>query len=356
MDWNIESTSVVIVGAGFSAAATEGRLPLMTGYFDRLKQEKYPELYEFVRVVGCNKTCERIEQANVERVLLAYDQIRTSPTGVLDDRLDCWRSKLADVQGQMSYYTLDRLKDSLDISEGNWAVQLLAHCGLDTTLVSMNYDNIAEVVLSNRDGMMHSCHSPTPNCPHCKMRLLLQRACSCATRESDLGDAWRGALVKPHGSIAWKRCQTPGCCSYECLVADEQCRPFEPCNCPYCFKPCGPVLVMPTMSKNLKDLPEIGTMWRAARSAMREAESLLLFGFSMPTSDELLVQLIRSAVEDGRRLKRVASIDLEPGPVLKRFESCLPAGFDVETFAFPVQRGEVPNWFDLNSSTITLRC
>lgn len=355
MDWHIESTSIVIVGAGFSAAATDGRLPLMTGYFDRLKAHKYPELYEFVRVVGCNKTCERIEHANVERVLLAYDQIRTSPDGLLDDRFDSWRPKLPDVQSQMSYYTLDRLKDSLQISEENWAVQLLASCGLGTTIISMNYDNIAEVVLSNRNGMMHLSHTQMPTCPHCKMRLLLQRACSCDSRESDLGDAWRGALLKPHGSIAWKRCQKPGCCSYECLVADEHCRPFEPCNCPNCFQPCAPVLVMPTMSKNLKDMPEIRTMWRAARSAMREAESLLLFGFSMPTSDELLVQLIRSAVEDGRRLRRVASIDLEPVPVLERFESCLPAGVDVETFGFPVKRGEVPMWFDFNSSTISLR-
>src|SRR6185437_6872720 len=79
MDWKIESTSVAILGAGFSAAATDGNLPLMTGYFDRLHRSEFPDLFEFVTEVGCNKTCERIELANVERVLLALDQIRTSP-------------------------------------------------------------------------------------------------------------------------------------------------------------------------------------------------------------------------------------------------------------------------------------
>jgi len=112
---------------------------------------------------------------------------------------------------------------------------------------------------------------------------------------------------------------------------------------------------MPTMSKNLNDIPEIDTMWQAARMAMREAESLLLFGFSMPTSDELLMQLIRSACNDGRRLKRVASIDLQPEPVLERFESCLPPGFDIDIAAFPVEKGVTPIWLDLKASNILLR-
>lgn len=48
MDWDMETTSVVIVGAGFSAAATDGKMPLMTGFFDRLTKEDFPDLFEFV--------------------------------------------------------------------------------------------------------------------------------------------------------------------------------------------------------------------------------------------------------------------------------------------------------------------
>ena len=170
-----------------------------------------------------------------------------------------------------------------------------------------------------------------------------------------LRKSWRGAIIKPHGSIAWRRCLNQDCCSYECLVADEQCRPFEPCNCPHCHAACSPVIVMPTMSKNLKDMPEISTMWQAARLAMREAESLLLIGFSLPTSDELLMQLIRSACNEGRKLKHFASIDLEPERVIERFELCLPVGYDVETTAFPVQKGELPVWLEPANSSVLLR-
>jgi hypothetical protein len=207
----------------------------------------------------------------------------------------------------------------------------------------MNYDNIGEQILSNRDGMVHGDFNPT--CPHCKMRLLLAKACSCKGRTVEIAGAdWRGAIVKPHGSVAWKRCLNPDCCSFQCLIAHEQCLPFEPCSCPHCGKACGPVLVMPTMSKNLGETPEIGVMWQAARQAIAEAESILLFGFSMPTSDELLMQMIRTAIQENGKLCRVASIDLHPEGVLERFRASIPEEIALEAKPFPVVSGETPDW------------
>ncbi|MBX3413906.1 MAG: hypothetical protein KF708_14545 [Pirellulales bacterium] len=342
MDWDIETTSVVILGAGFSAAATDGRMPLMTGYFDRLTKEEFPELFEYVTEVGCSQKCERIAQANVERVLVALEQIKSAPMRLLEGWLGGPKRNCEVIREQLAYYTLSRLCDSLQVSNDNWAAELLADCGPATTVISMNYDTIAEMILSNRHGLQHGSRSPT--CPHCKMRSLLHRACSCDGRESLADDSWQGSIIKPHGSIAWRRCLNNSCCSYQCLVADEQCRPFKPSHCRHCYGKCSPVLVMPTMSKNLEDLPEIATMWQAARLAMSKAESLLLFGFSLPTSDELLVQLIRSSCADGKCLKRVAAIDLDPEGVLDRFQSCLPVGQKVDTTALPVERGHRPIW------------
>jgi hypothetical protein len=352
MDWCVNSTSVVIVGAGFSAAATDGSLPLMTGYFDRLRKEDFPELYEFVREVGCNRTCLRIEDANVERVLITVDQIRTASPAFLRGWLGHWKEKLSQLREQLSLYTLSRLSAALELDPNNWAVRILAECGLRTTVISMNYDNIAERILSNRDGVTHGDYFPT--CPHCKMRLLLERACSCAGKSSMTENSWRGALIKLHGSIAWKRCLHEDCCSFDCLVANEQCEPFEPCQCPNCGFDCGPALVMPTMSKSLEDLEWLSTMWQAATLALRNAESLLIFGFSFPTSDELLVQLVRSSCETGGKLKRIAAIDLDPERILDRFQSCLPIGYDVETAAFPVLKGESPIWLQEHGNATVL--
>ena len=70
-------TSVAILGAGFSVAATDCQLPLMQTFFDRLRNDAFPELYSFVQSVAGS-----VESANVEEVLLALDQIQTSPHGV----------------------------------------------------------------------------------------------------------------------------------------------------------------------------------------------------------------------------------------------------------------------------------
>ena len=344
MDWDMQKTSVVIVGAGFSAAASDGKMPLMTGFFDQLQQQQFPDLFAFVSEVGCTSRCPTIAKANVEKVLTALEQMRTAPKRALCGTLSTFSESHPDIQKQLTVYTLHRLKSGACVEADNWAAQLLASCGFSTTVISMNYDNLAESILSNRRGIRHGDNNP--NCPHCRMRLLLNAACSCNIRNDELNELWRGAVLKPHGSVAWRRCLNEGCCNHECLVADQHCRPFEPCKCNFCQTECAPVMVLPTMSKNLNEIKEIAVMWQACHAAIKDAESILLFGFSLPQSDELLTQTIRTAVREGRRLKRVGSIDLNPESVLDRFEDCIPAGMDIEANAFPVEIGQRPIWLN----------
>jgi hypothetical protein len=116
MDLEMQTTSVVIVGTGFSAAASDGKMPLMTGFFDQLTKERFPELFEFVSEVGCSCRCPTIARANVERI-----------------------------QGQLTSNTLNRLKLGACVEATNWADHLLACCGLAITVISMNYGNLAEL-------------------------------------------------------------------------------------------------------------------------------------------------------------------------------------------------------------------
>jgi hypothetical protein len=277
---------------------TEEQLPLMRTFFDRLDRSVSAELFDFAtEFAGPPAT------ANVERVLLTLEQIRTSPDAVLEGWAEQWKSHIHTIKRQLADYALTRLDGCHRISDENWAAKVLAGCGPNTTVISMNYDNVAEIILSNHDGMIHWGLQPT--CPHCKMRHIMEKACSCAGHQEIDQSDWRGALLKPHGSIAWKRCLNPECCSYECLVADARCMPFEPCPCPHCECDCAPVMVMPTMTKNLDEIREIGIMWKAARQAIADASSIVLFGFSMPASDELLIQMIRAAILSQRKICRV---------------------------------------------------
>ncbi|TWU40000.1 hypothetical protein Q31b_33160 [Novipirellula aureliae] len=341
-DWDFHGTSLVVLGAGFSYAATDGGTPLMQGYFDRLNQREYPDLHKFVVQVGCDRSCPTVSDANVERVLLTLEQARTANALMLDGWFEDWIPKLQVLRDQLGRYTLFRLSDQISMDDENWAVNLLARTGFNTSYISLNYDNIAESILSARTGTVH-CRNA--NCPHCKMRRLLQFSCSCGETRRDLGRRWHGSLIKLHGSIAWRRCVCESCCAKECIDADCRCAPFSEIACEYCGEACVPVMVFPTMSKNLGEIPQIGTMWQAARAALEEAESILLFGFSLPTSDELLAQLMRNACEKHRNLRRVGAIDLNPEQVLDRFRQAVNPTCDIEYVPLLVEPGKVPAWY-----------
>lgn len=349
MGWDLRTTSVVVVGAGFSAAVTNGRMPLMNTFFDELDQSEFPSLYDYACRVSCNP-----REANLERILLALGQMRSSPPVALKGWVAKWGFDPDKIERELSLYTLARFRSALceEVEDDNWAAALFADCGPATTVISMNYDNIAESILSNRDGMTHCGRVVT--CPHCKMRMLLEQSCSCGGRFDEISERdWKGTILKPHGSIAWRRCLNSECCSYQCLVADEYCRPFEPCGCDVCGIDCGTAMVMPSMSKDLSKTPEIGIMWHAALEALTDAESVLLFGFSLPESDELLGQMIRASALDGGKLRRVASIDLAPNTVLQRFANLIPE-LPFERWPFEVERGKRPAWLkDLASSVVS---
>ena len=349
--WDFRNTSLVILGAGFSFAATKGRTPLMSGFFDQLVIEKYPELFDFVLQVGCNRTCPAIRDANVERVLLTLEQARTANELVLDGWFDRWRDKLDILRAQVGAYTLERLSVDLEMEMEEWVANTLKTNGFETSFISMNYDCVAESILVERTGTVH-CNNA--NCPHCKMRQLLSYSCGCGVQNRDVGDRWRGSLIKLHGSIAWRRCTNSLCCSKECIDAACDCAPFKPINCPNCHGPCSPVMVFPTMSKNLGEIPQIGTMWQAARSAIEHAETILFFGFSLPTSDELLGQLLRHCCDRNRILERVGVIDCDPCAVIERFKQVVNPGCKVDYVPLLVKPGEAPDWYEELGNTNAL--
>lgn len=340
--WDFQNTSLMILGAGFSRAATDQGTPLMKGYFDRLDIEKYPELFEFVLENGCDQSCRTIVEANIEEVLLTLEQIRTSDRRVLDGWLDEWIDKVPALRRQISDYTIFRLVDSIEYPPENWAVNLLGSTGFQTTYISFNYDNIAESILSARTGTTHCSGG---NCPHCRMRQLLAATCDCLSRSISVEHLWKGTLLKPHGSIAWSRCVNPECCSRECIVARCDCHPARDERCSTCREPNALAMILPTMSKNLNELPEIAAMWQAANLAASEAESILLFGFSFPPSDALFARMIQHACKGGR-IKRIGVVDLYPDVVSSRVRKLIAPACNVEIIELPVPIVGVPTWFE----------
>jgi len=310
----------------------------MSNFFSGIAPNHYELLTAFIDDVEGD-----VETANVESILTALDQLRTTPQRALVGLGQDWGSQAMAIQEQLTLYILERFKAGATIQD-NWASRILATCGLKTTVISMNYDNVAERILSGRTGIVHAGWGRDTTCPHCKMRLLLNNACSCEPRREFTEKDWQGSLLKPHGSIAWRRCLNSSCCSYECLVADAHCRPFEPSKCPNCGSDCAPALVLPSMNKNLSATPEIEVMWRAAQCALEDAESVLVFGFSFPSSDALFRHFMRKAICKSRKLKRLGVIDINPECVIERVKKCFPSDYDAVFVSYPVVSGRIPPW------------
>ncbi|HMN39706.1 MAG TPA: hypothetical protein PKE29_02605 [Phycisphaerales bacterium] len=316
-------------------------MPLMGNFFDRLEEVACPNLHCFMREWFGNP-----RTANVEEVLLSIEQLQDAPVAAERCRETFGPSFAANARAELSQYILRRLShESFD--PRHWAVQFLQLADANTTTVTTNYDRIAELLLSNRPGMVHLGNGQAaPSCPHCKLRSLLMWQCQCSGDQPVPPVHWRGAVLKLHGSVTWHTCRGNGCQQQYCLIPDPGCRPFQMLACNCCHGPTEPVLVLPSMTKTYKAYPHLQRMWDASLSALEEASRLVVFGFSFPASDAAICRLFRKSIEHSPHLRELVVVDAAPGPVADRVRRLLPEGRDLElhTFVVPTD-GSTPLWW-----------
>lgn len=322
----VNTANVAIVGAGFSYAATYGDAPVMGTFFDRLTETTSPSLWSFL-----SRAEQSPQDANVENVLLTLAQICSSPQEAVCGWGDQWSSCERLIRQELGDYTLERLRRLPYYGVSNLASACLLNLRKSTTVISFNYDNVAETALTKRRCLSHLYETDWPTCSHCKMRRLLQLSCDC-TGKNPYEDPrlWRGAILKLHGSATWKHCLNRDCCNNHCITASDDCSAFQPCNCELCDDVCAPVMVMPSMSKDLNQFPEISVMWRCAHHAIKESEQILIYGFSFPESDALFSEMMRDALSQRKRLRRITIIDPCAESVESRLRKVVPPSIDVE--------------------------
>jgi NAD-dependent SIR2 family protein deacetylase len=328
--------TVYLLGAGFSACATNGELPVMAGFFDWLTPQKYPLLREFVEDVTAD-----VDRANIEEVIEILDQLQDAPLSDLGGKIKKWQPQVHELRRHLARYCLDRLGHG-KWSADHWSSCVLATADSATTVITTNYDNVAESILSHKVGATHCGDQPT--CHHCRMRRILLRDCECSEAPAKNWPHWRGSVLKLHGSIAWKTCYNPGCRQYQCLVADQHCRPYEDCRCSCCGELCQPVIVLPSHRKSYREYPHLNRMWDSAADAMREAASLLVFGFSFSSGESLVRLMVREAIVNGV-LKQISILDRDPAAVAARLRQIIPSNHSLEIleFAIPMD-GSRPRW------------
>jgi NAD-dependent SIR2 family protein deacetylase len=328
--------TVFLLGSGFSICVTKGAMPGLGNFFDRLVPERYQSLQELVADVAGD-----VGTANVEEVIEVLDQFEDAPLSDLGGKIEKWKPQRGNLRSELAQYCLERLCPAT-WSDDHWAPCVLAAADTNTTVITTNYDNLAESILSHKVGATHGNNGAT--CHHCRMRRILLRDCECSDVANSDWPHWRGSVLKLHGSVAWKTCYNPQCCKYQCLVADQQCRPFDGLPCTNCGQTCQPVIVLPSHRKDYREFPHLRRMWDSAAQAIREASSLLVFGFSFSNSDSLVRLLVREAITKGN-LNRVTILDTNPSIVADRLKTLAPSGRPIQIDQFQVPSDHTtPEW------------
>lgn len=164
------------------------------------------------------------------------------------------------------------------------------------TVISLNYDIIADNAMIG-----HTSRLPDYGCDITSERYVNQSHC--------------GSLLKIHGSLNWSYC--PGCHRLDLGVAESgkthkmleelyQVNPLEDrysCHgfaCPQCGAFVEPVLITPTQLKDYRN-PHVAKVWVLAEQALRNAERVIIVGYSLPDDDLDVVYLLQ------RGLRQLAS-------------------------------------------------
>jgi len=127
-------------------------------------------------------------------------------------------------------------------------------------------------------------------------------------------------LLKLHGSLNYLKCDCTACPSRANIFV----RGPGDFLCPSCGADLEPVLVAPTMYKALEKYPKLALIWRIAQHAMAEADRLVLWGFSCPTTDHHFAWLMRGVFRSRKKpLWELAIIDPQHSEVAQRLRSII---------------------------------
>jgi hypothetical protein len=134
-------------------------------------------------------------------------------------------------------------------------------------------------------------------------------------------------LLKIHGSTNWARCTQPDCKNQfqplrpapppYALFGDEAAVRFDmvgrvmseaACQTCKAHKTLEPIIIPPTWAKDIRDTP-LPAIWNKAVSVIREAQQIIVIGYSMPVTDTFFQYLLTLGLSENPHLNRVVIVN-----------------------------------------------
>jgi len=134
-----------------------------------------------------------------------------------------------------------------------------------------------------------------------------------------------GTLLKLHGSLNWLYCRT---CQRLELGATESTRfiskfqfivgrdlrsslTADGAPCPVCRRPLRPLLVAPSHLKDYRN-PHLAQVWYEAQRILRQADSVVFVGYSLPDDDVEVVYLLKRGLAHITDPKKITVVEYCP--------------------------------------------
>jgi len=148
-------------------------------------------------------------------------------------------------------------------------------------------------------------------------------------------------LIKLHGSLNWMTCKK--CNKNYCYVlsgkvaADQVINPEDPKTlCPGCQKQMEPIIIPPT--NELLD-----SLWAEASNSIKEANKIIIIGYSLPVTDFKAKWLFMKSVAMRRRpLETLTIVDKYPDALGDKFKGL----FKIKNDRFSCIEGEIKEYVE----------
>jgi len=145
-------------------------------------------------------------------------------------------------------------------------------------------------------------------------------------------------ILKLHGSSNWLLCTNPKCRNLM-LLDQKALRELYTQGCNKCKKEAIPLLIPPTWNKNI-ELDYFRNVWCYAFEELRQANKIIIIGYSLPETDIYFRDFLTLALKDNNYLNKIIIVNSD-GRVKNKFNLFLEENFSRRYFKFIEEAFEV---------------
>jgi hypothetical protein len=269
---------LVIIGAGASIDASNSKLPSATNFFGCIRN--HPELSKELESQHIRDTLTSLLPLSLSdpMAIKALDKLNIEDLFTLASL-----EAEMDVNDKRVWYLTELIRKTIVTCssevKGGGGYSAFVEEMLDdqTSVISFNWDILLDEVLARDAGGLHR--------EYCRICL------ADNTFESFSGErppplkqfVAKPAYLKLHGSVDVVVCRNQHCGHYQLPFRVVNCTDEHYCQ--DCYEKVAPFIVPPVQNKPIRQFHHIRRAWMLASKLIQQAEEVIVWGYSLPTTD-----------------------------------------------------------------------